>query len=68
MTVHGTAWHLKNVMIILEISDRTVSSIKLRITFAYMRYAFNYRHVGSESAKFSSLSRQLNDENRKKYD
>jgi hypothetical protein len=47
MTVYtGQHGILKDVMIILEISDRTVSSIKLRITFAYMRYAFNYRHVG----------------------
>jgi hypothetical protein len=69
MTVHGTAGHLKRAMIILEISDRTVSSVNFRITLAYMRYAFNYRHQGKlVSQVLHSLSRQRNDENRKKYD
>jgi hypothetical protein len=44
MAIHGTAGHLKTAMIILEISDRTVSSVNFRITLDFMRYAFKYRH------------------------
>jgi hypothetical protein len=46
MTVCRTARYLKRATIILEISDRTVSSVNFRITLAYMRYAFGHRHVG----------------------
>jgi hypothetical protein len=44
--IYGIARYLKRATIILEINDRTVSSVNFRITFDYMRYAFNYHHVG----------------------
>jgi hypothetical protein len=59
MTVHGIARYLKRATIILEINDRTVSSINFRITFDYMRYAFNYHHAGKLiSQVFHSQSRE----------
>jgi hypothetical protein len=69
MTVHGIARYLKRATIILEINDRTVSSVNFRITFDYMRYAFNYHHVQKlVSQVLHSQSRERNDENKKKYD
>jgi hypothetical protein len=43
--INGIARYLKRATIIVEINDRTVSSVNFRITFDYMRYAFNYHHV-----------------------
>jgi hypothetical protein len=44
--INGIARYMKTATIILEINDRTVSSVNFRITFDYMRYAFNYHYVG----------------------
>jgi hypothetical protein len=54
--INGIARYLKRATIILEINDRTVSSVNFRITFDYMRYAFNYHHVQKVSQPSSPQS------------